>query len=346
MASNLSPLPSVAYLGPRTSYSHQVNRAKLAPIIISNSNGRQQLSVSTQPRTPSSRRRQSKVFSTPNTQHSLTALIHSQLTRSSLLLWSGRCSDIFVAVESNTVTYGVVPFENSTNGSVVLTLDLFCDRNLHFPRILVCGEAYLGVHHCLLSSAPSVAAITRLYSHPQAFGQCEMYLNAHLKGVERVDVSSTSKAAQIAAGDPCSAAIASKIAADVPGLSILASNIEDSHDNTTRFFVLSATERTPVGPSGEKDKTLLSFTVDHELPGALCDGLRVFKEFKLNLTSIMSRPSRVVKWNYIFFVEFEGHSDTENVRAALRELGTYCSGFRVLGSYRDKQSRKGLRYNE
>lgn len=244
------------------------------------------------------------------------------------------------------MTYGVVPFENSTNGSVVLTLDLFCDRHSFFPRVFVCGEAYLDVHHCLLSPASSLADITRLYSHPQAFGQCEVYLNAHLKGVERIDVSSTSKAAQIAASDPHSAAIASKAAADVPGLRILASDIEDSHDNTTRFFVLSATERTPVMPLGGKEKTLLSFTIDHQLPGALCDGLRVFKEFGLNLTSIVSRPSRVVKWNYIFFVEFKGHSETENVRAALKALGVYCPELRVLGSYRDKQLGKGTRYNE
>lgn len=244
------------------------------------------------------------------------------------------------------MTYGVVPFENSTNGSVVLTLDLFCDRHSLFPNILVCGEAYLDVHHCLLSTASSVADITRLYSHPQAFGQCEVYLNAYLKGVERIDVSSTSKAAQIAAGDPNSAAIASKVAADVPGLRILASDIEDSHDNTTRFFVLSATERAPAGPLGEKHKTLLSFTIDHQLPGALCDGLKVFKGYGLNLTSIVSRPSRVLKWNYIFFVEFEGHSETENARAALKELGAYCPEMRVLGSYMDKQSRKGTRYNE
>lgn len=159
-------------------------------------------------------------------------------------------------------------------------------------------------------------------------------------------MSSTSKAAQIAAGDPRSAAIASKVAADVPGLRILARDIEDSRDNTTRFFVLSATERAQVGTGAKKDKTLLSFTIDHELPGALCDGLRVFKEYGLNLTSIVSRPSRVVKWNYIFFVEFEGHSETENSRRALEELKQYCSGLRVLGSYRDKQNRQGTRYNE
>lgn len=228
---------------------------------------------------------------------------------------------------------------------MVLTLDLFCDRNDSFPSTLVSREAYLDVHHCLLSPAKSLSDITRIYSHPQAFGQCERYLNTHLKGVERIDVSSTSKAAQIAATDARSAAIASKIAADVPGLRIMAANIEDARDNTTRFFVLSATEKTGVREDGA-DKTLLSFTIDHELPGALCDGLRVFKEYGLNLTSIVSRPSRLVKWNYIFFVEFEGHSETENSKKALKELGKYCSGLKVLGSYRDEQKWKSLRYNK
>ncbi|KAH8154344.1 uncharacterized protein LAJ45_02112 [Morchella importuna] len=263
--------------------------------------------------------------------------------------------DIFVAVEDRTVTYGVVPFENSTNGSVVFTLDLFCDRSSQYRSTRVCGEAYLDVHHCLLSPAKDLKSITKIYSHPQAFGQCETWLNANLKGVERVDVSSTSKAAQIAAGFEDAGAIASKIASDVKGLKILAENIEDSHDNTTRFFVLSATKRSGVstgewtveeGGGKKKDKSLLSFTIDHKLPGALCDSLRVFKDFDLNLTSIVSRPTRVVKWNYIFFVEFEGHAETDNAKQALEELKRYCVDLRVLGSYVDKQGRKGSRYKE
>lgn len=170
-----------------------------------------------------------------------------------------------------------------------------------------------------------------------------------------MDVSSTSKAAQIAAGFEDAGAIASKIASDVKGLKILAENIEDSHDNTTRFFVLSATKRSGVstgewtveeGGGKKKDKSLLSFTIDHKLPGALCDSLRVFKDFNLNLTSIVSRPTRVVKWNYIFFVEFEGHAETDNAKQALEELKKYCVGLRVLGSYVDKQGRKGSRYKE
>lgn len=132
----------------------------------------------------------------------------------------------------------------------------------------------------------------------------------------------------------------------MPGLRILAENIEDSRDNTTRFFVLSSSERSGVSADGGKDKTLLSFTIDHEIPGALCDSLRVFKDHGLNLTSIVSRPSRVIKWNYIFFVEFEGHADTERAKEALEELGKYCVNLRILGSYENKQSRKGSRYKE
>ena len=199
------------------------------------------------------------------------------------------------------------------------------------------------MHHCLLSSAASLESVVRVYSHPQAFGQCENWLSANARGIERIDVSSTSKAAQIVAGDAGAAAIASKVAADVHGLKVLAANIEDSADNTTRFFVLAAQPelKAPVskGP-GETDKTLLSFTVDHKIPGALCDSLKVFKDFGLNLTSISSRPSRLLSWNYIFFVEFEGHSDTQDVQTALDELGRYCLNLRVLGSYKDQQCRR------
>lgn len=163
-----------------------------------------------------------------------------------------------------------------------------------------------------------------------------------MKGIERVDVSSTSKAAQMAKDEPGTAAIASRVAADVHGLKVLARNIEDTADNTTRFFIVSATEtsgvsKPPEGREGEGDKTLLSFTIDHSQPGALCDSLKVFKDFSLNLTSICSRPSRKMPWNYIFFVEFEGHKSTENVRNALAELNRFCCEMRVLGSYIDKQ---------
>ncbi|PWW76656.1 PDT-domain-containing protein [Tuber magnatum] len=294
------PLPSVAYLGPRSSYSHQAALERFDPA-----------------------------------KHTFEPRI--------------AIADVFTAVQTGAVAYGVVPFENSTNGNVVFTLDLFCDRTRSFRDTFVRGETYLDVHHCLLSSATSLSSVARIYSHPQAFGQCENWLGANVRGVERIDVSSTSKAAQIVAGDAGAAAIASRVAADVHGLNILAGNIEDSADNTTRFFVLAAQPglRAPVSKGhGESDKTLLSFTVDHEIPGALCDSLKVFKDFGLNLTSIASRPSRILPWNYIFFVEFQGHSDTQHVQTALDELRKYCLNLRVLGSYKDEQRKKGQAYRE
>lgn len=200
--------------------------------------------------------------------------------------------------------------------------------------------------------------MTRIYTHPQAFGQCERFLGAHLKGVERVDVSSTSKAAEIVSREPGAVAIASRVARDVHGLEMLAENIEDSPDNTTRFLVLSGEGRAPPplplpregvygggmngGGDGEsRDKTLLGFTIDHTQPGALCDSLKVFKDYGLNLTSIASRPSRVTPWNYIFFVEFIGNKDDDKVKKALREMDDYCLGYRVWGSFRDRQKRLG-----
>ncbi|KAK6349739.1 prephenate dehydratase [Orbilia brochopaga] len=246
-------------------------------------------------------------------------------------------SDIFVAVESGKTDLGVVPFENSTNGSVVQTLDLFCDRERQFPNIKVCAEAYLDVHHCLLGhwreGGISRDTVSRIYSHPQAFGQCEGFLTKHLKGVERIEVSSTSKAADLANREPSAAAIASAIAASVhPALEILQANIEERSDNTTRFLVISKAVADPSAVEGT-DKTFMTFTVHHEQPGALCDALMVFKEFGMNLTSISSRPSLNVPWNYIFLVEFEGHQDSAHVKRALQKMSKYCKSTRVFGSY-------------
>lgn len=182
-----------------------------------------------------------------------------------------------------------------------------------------------------------------------------------VKGRERIDVSSTSKAAQLARSEGVgAAAIASRVAADVHGLKVLARNIEDTADNTTRFFILARTPgdtgngggedgggagggkslTKPTTSEGRRDKTLLCFTCDHEQPGALCDSLKVFKDKGLNLTSITSRPSRRVPWHYIFFVEFVGHEEEEAVQEALKELEQYCSDLRVLGSYEDKSRDK------
>ena len=296
-------------------------------------------------------------------------------------------SDVFAAVQSGEVAYGVVPFENSTNGSVVYTLDLFADRQSQFTNVYVCGEAYLDVHHCLLGhqsdnpppddllpgdATPThhspnppkpktqpltgVRHVKRIYSHPQAFGQCEAFLSTYLKGVERQEVSSTSKAAEIVAKDTTGtlAAISSKVAAQVHDLDVLATRIEDRDDNTTRFLILRRAlndegsigeEITQPGTRMHRWKTLVNFTINHHSPGALADALQVFKTYGLNLTSIGSRPSRVAPWHYIFFVELEGRRESEGrgeVNQALAQLESITRDWRWHGSWEDRVSR---RYN-
>ncbi|KAF1953181.1 PDT-domain-containing protein [Byssothecium circinans] len=283
--------------------------------------------------------------------------------------------DVFSAVQSGTAYRGVVPFENSTNGSVVFTLDLFADLHNKYPDILVCGESYIAVQHCLLghhqrdddsstqisaTTGPvsrEAAGITKIYSHPQAWGQCKVFLNTYLKGVERQDVSSTSRAAELVARDGSgeSAAISSLVAARIFGLGVLARGIEERGDNTTRFFVIRRRDASSndggVEGSGADEKrdwkTLVSFTVDHANPGALAHSLAVFEKYGLNLTSINTRPSGVENWNYIFFVEIKGRRlEGENTRdggeggdvnKALRDLDRVCRGWRWLGSWENRQ---------
>jgi prephenate dehydratase len=279
--------------------------------------------------------------------------------------------DVFSAVQSSTAYRGVIPFENSSNGSVVFTLDLFADLGKMYPDILVCGEAYVAVKHCLLgySSSPDNASskdeaspkdggkwsdmsrVKTLYSHPQAWGQCKTFLSTHLQHAERRDVSSTSKAAQIASQDKSgeSAALSSIAAADLFGLHVLANGINDRVGNTTRFLVIrhrssnSLTTSSEVGNgNGKQDnswKSLITFTVDHAYPGALAHCLSAFSKQGLNLTSINTRPSGVANWNYIFFVEFKGRKKEDDgeggcaVDKALGELEKVCKGYRWLGSW-------------
>lgn len=197
----------------------------------------------------------------------------------------------------------------------------------------------------------SLDKVQRIYSHPQAFGQCELFLGAYLKGIERIDVSSTSKAAELVKADTTgtSAAIASQVASEVHSLDVLAKGIEDRADNTTRFFVLrkglkedeiDAASAQAVQAGGQK--SLVSFTVDHQSPGALADVLDSFRRYKLNLTSINSRPSRIRPFQYIFFVEFEGsklHDPQGIVKDAFESLNQTAQSWRWLGSWKDELCR-------
>jgi prephenate dehydratase len=187
----------------------------------------------------------------------------------------------------------------------------------------------------------SLKHIQRIYTHPQAWGQCEIFLGAYLKGIERIDVSSTSRAAEMVKEDVSgtSAAIASVIAAEIQGLDILASSIEDRQDNTTRFFIIRKGVDADASKSTAKTKSLITFTVDHQRPGALSSVLECFRERGINLTSINSRPTRITPFQYIFFVEFEGsklNAEGKNVQEALDALDKFVVSLRWLGSWDDK----------
>lgn len=268
--------------------------------------------------------------------------------------------DVFAAVADGSASRGVVPFENSSNGSVVFTFDLFANLSGKYGDIVVVNEAYVRVNHCVVghpaAAPPSTGGdwshITKLYSHPQAWGQCKQFLGAHFKHAEKQDVSSTSRGAALVATNPAdthTAAISSALAAKENGLAVLAPNIQDSSENTTRFLVIrrasetaSLDMRTFVDEPVEWDmyKTLVSFTVaQHGAPGALADCLAVFKKHKITLTSINSRPSGEGSWHYVFFVEFKGRKRAPNqggpVNEALQDLGAVAKDWRWLGSFED-----------
>lgn len=259
----------------------------------------------------------------------------------------------------------MIPCENSTNGSVVQTLDLLADRDESYKDVKVCAEYYLTVHHCLLVRkgtypdgwADYDGSITKLYTHPQAWGQCEKFLSQYFKGVERQDVSSTSKGAEIVSKETSErgAAIASRFAADHHGMDVLQENIEDRPDNTTRFLILRnvLAEQTAQLEFGQSSplktedkaaletthKTLITFTINHSSPGALADALLIFKAHEMNLTSINTRPSLKKPWQYIFFVECgrtPSDKNKEAVQKVLHDLRVATESCRYLGTWKDQ----------
>ncbi|KAG2194596.1 hypothetical protein INT46_002586 [Mucor plumbeus] len=231
--------------------------------------------------------------------------------------------NVFVAVEKGQTTYGIVPFENSTFGSVVETLDYFINTS-----VKVRAETYLTVHQCLLSNS-KLDKITKVYSHPQGLGQTQKWLSAHIPNAKRISVKSTAEAAEKAALETGAAAVCSEICAELYGLEIVEANIEDVAANTTRFLLIGAASDSLTND----DHTLITFTVDHRQPGALCDGLKVFKDYGLNLFKIDSRPSRQRPWHYVFFIECSGHFESEEIKKALKDLEEFCLDIVVLGSF-------------
>jgi len=235
----------------------------------------------------------------------------------------GAIDDVFREVESGAAHYGVVPVENSTEGVINHTLDQFMTSSLK-----ICGEVELRVHHNLLGTMQDPTQITRVYSHQQSLAQCREWLDQHLSGIERVAVSSNAKAARIAKDEPGAAAIASDIAATIYELNILYQNIEDWPDNTTRFLIIGR-EQTP--PSKADKTSLLVSTMNK--PGALHRLLNPLAANGVSMSRIESRPSRMTMWDYVFFIDIDGHKDDEPVATALEELGKEAAMVKVLGSY-------------
>lgn len=231
--------------------------------------------------------------------------------------------EIFRDVESGSAAYGVVPIENSTEGVVSSTLDLLANTPLS-----ICGEIWLPVHHHLLSKQ-KLARVEKVYAHAQSFAQCRKWLDTHLPDAERIAVASNGLAAQRVRKEGKWAAIAGSAAAELYRLNILASNIEDHPDNTTRFLVIGRQNPEPTG----QDMTSIVLSAHKDRAGALFQLLEPFAQSHINLTKIESRPSRRAAWDYNFFIDLEGHQDDAPVKKALGVANARAAYFRILGSY-------------
>ncbi|MFB6347349.1 MAG: prephenate dehydratase, partial [bacterium] len=232
-------------------------------------------------------------------------------------------SEVFENVEREEVDYGIVPIENSSEGAVRHTLDRFLDSNLS-----ICSESYLQIELYLLSQEETLESIETVYSHGQALSQSTDWIERKLPGVSIQETKSTAEAAEIASEQPGTAAVASEAAADMYDLDILARNIEKPSVNYTRFLVLGMESPSPTGD----DKTTVVFSAQ-DRAGALHEILEPFGNYDINMTKIESRPSREKTWDYMFFVDFQGHKDDRAVGNLLNDLRSLSSMFKVLGSY-------------
>lgn len=231
-------------------------------------------------------------------------------------------AEVFLDVERSSADYGVIPIENSIEGAVSHTLDMFIDSDLK-----ICAEIVLDISHNLLGNC-SLKNVKKVYSNPQVFGQCRIWLQVNLPKAELIEVSSTARAAQIVSKERNAACIASIVAAKVYGLRILARGIEDSPHNVTRFLVIAQHD---VGPTND-DKTSIMFSIKDKI-GALHDMLVPFKKYRINLTKIESRPSKKKAWDYYFFLDLAGHRSETKLKKALDELDIKCKFLKILGSY-------------
>ena len=232
--------------------------------------------------------------------------------------------EVFDAVERGVADHGLVPVENTTEGVITVTLDTFADSEAP-----ICGETLLRVSHDLLSQSGSLEDIRRVVSHPQPLAQCRGWLDRHLPGVERAALASTAAAAEEAKAEPGTAAIGSALLGELLGLATCASAIEDRRDNTTRFLVIGGAAPAPSG----QDLTSVVFTVRKAQAGALHALLAPFSEHGVNLMSIQSRPLRGAPWEYLFFIDLEGHQSEPAVARALQEASDVASSANILGSF-------------
>lgn len=231
--------------------------------------------------------------------------------------------DVFDEVEKGKANYGVVPVENSNEGMVTHTLDRFVDFSSY-----ICGEIFLPVSHCLINSTGSFGDIKKIYSHPQAIAQCRKWLTANAPSIPVIEVASTALAAEMAREDVTIAAIASENAATAYDLAIVESKIEDIINNVTRFLVIGDKISEKTG----YDKTSVMVSVKDE-PGVLYKMLESFASFGVNLTKIESRPLKKKAWEYVFFLDMEGHVEDEDIKKAVSSLKERCQVMKVLGSY-------------
>jgi chorismate mutase/prephenate dehydratase len=249
--------------------------------------------------------------------------VHQHFGHSVQALGVTGIDDVFMQVESTEADFGVVPVENSNQGIISHTLDRFVDSDLK-----ICGEIEMPIHHNLLSQAKGLGGIERIYSHQQSLSQCKVWIRQHLPSAECIAVSSNAEAARRVRHSPDAAAISSHSAAEIYGVPILFARIEDQPDNATRFLVIG---RQVLPPSGD-DKTSL-LLAGYEGPGSLHALLSPLARHSLNMNRIESRPSNTGQWSYVFFIDVDGHVETEPLKSALDEMGKLTGLTRVLGSY-------------
>jgi chorismate mutase/prephenate dehydratase len=230
---------------------------------------------------------------------------------------------VFEAVSRKEAEWGVVPIENTIEGGVTFTEDTLLEVPLR-----LCGEVMIDIEQCLLSNAPDPTRLERIYSHPQGLAQCRTWLRTHLPAAALIPTDSTAQAAHLVRDDLAAGAVAARAAGELAGVKVAVAGIQDRKPNVTRFAVLGTTCPAPTG----RDKTSLVFSTPDER-GALVRALQIFDQAGINLCRIESRPRSGMSWQYVFFLDLEGHREDEAVRRALEHLETQSDMVRVLGSY-------------